>query len=501
MDLYVNDVTFSRMENNLKKLNKKGKFTLKLICQDIRYGYSKRSYDVNYNDVLLNQSQKDAINQSLYSKDFFLIHGPFGTGKTQTLTELIYQEAKKGNKVLATAESNAAVDNIVEKLVKINDLDITRLGPPQKVSKDIIGQTVLCKLEEHESYSKIKRINKELDELNEQLKEIKSKPKSKVRKNFLRSEIRRRKEVIRKTEKIIIGDIIEKSQVILTTNSSAALDEISDIEFDVAIIDEASQTTIPSILIPIAKAKRFILAGDHKQLPPTVLKAKELENTLFKKFIEKYPSKKQVLNIQYRMNEKLMKFPNSEFYNNELICYEKVKNRSIGINRKDLDIDSPLVFIDTCNHQECHETKLKYSKSYINTLEAKLVLKIVNDYLDLGIGQEDIGVISPYSDQVNLIANETDVEVKTVDGFQGREKEIIIISTVRSNENGKIGFLKDLRRLNVAITRAMTKLIIIGDSKTLKHNNTYKRLIDNCRTDNDIIEFKGELEDLEREQK
>ena len=496
MDLIVNDVTFARMENNLKNLNEQGKSVIKLICQDIRYGYSKKDVDLNYKNIRLNPSQKESIIQSLYTKDFFLIHGPFGTGKTETLIELIYQEVKKDNKVLVTAESNIAVDNIVERLSKINDLNIVRFGHPQKVSKDIESQTLMSKLENHDLYSKIERFNKEVERLSNELDKIKS--KSKNRKNFLRKEIRKYNGYIRKTEKIIMEDIIKESQVILTTNSSAARDELSDIEFDVAIIDEASQTTIPSILIPIAKAKRFILAGDHKQLPPVVSSdsAKELKETLFEKFIEKYPSKKQLLNVQYRMNEKLMKFPNSEFYNGELICDEKVKDSSIDIVREDLDIDSPLVFIDTSNHPKRQETKLKYSKSYNNMLEAKLALKIVNDYLDLGFDEEDIGVISPYSDQVNMISNETDVEVKTVDGFQGGEKEIIIISTVRSNEKGKLGFLEDLRRLNVAITRAMKKLIIIGDIETLNHNDTYKRLIEDCRSENTVIEFKGEMEEL-----
>lgn len=499
MDLIVNDVTFARMENNLKNLNEQGKDVIKLICQNIKYGYSKKEDNLNYSDIRLNNSQKEAINQSLYTKDFFLIHGPFGTGKTDTLVELIYQEVKKGNKVLAAAESNIAVDNIVERLAKVNDLDITRLGHPQNISKDIKSQTVMCKLEKHESYPKIERINEDMDRLSKELDEIKSKSKSKTRKHFLINEIRRNKKIIRKTEKIIIEDIINRSQVILTTNSSAARDELSDIEFDVAIIDEASQTTIPSILIPIAKAKRFILAGDHKQLPPVVSSdsAKELKETLFEKFIEKYPSKKQLLNVQYRMNEKLMKFPNSEFYNGELICDDEVKDYSIDIVREDLDIDSPLVFIDTSNHPKHQETKSKYSKSYTNRLEAKLALKIVNDYLELGFDEEDIGIISPYSDQVNIISNETNVEVKTVDGFQGGEKEIIIMSTVRSNKKGKLGFLEDLRRLNVAITRAMKKLIIIGDIETLSHNDTYKRLIDDCRSENIVIEFKSELGELE----
>ena len=297
IDLSVNDVTFSRMEKNLKEIlvqsDNPGRLALKLVLENFKPMQPIGSYRVNYGDYSLNQFQKNAIDQSLNTRDFFLIHGPFGTGKTKTLVELIYQEVKKGNKVLATAESNAAVDNIVERLVKRNNLNVTRLGHPQKVSEEIMSHTVIGKFEKHESFSRIVRTKKELDRLFDQLNKIKGTSHSKSRQHFLMSEIQKYKSILHKTEGIIIEDIINESQVILTTNSSAALDEISDIDFDVAIIDEASQTTIPSILIPIAKAKRFILAGDHKQLPPTVLSesAKELEITLFEKLIEKYPDK------------------------------------------------------------------------------------------------------------------------------------------------------------------------------------------------------------------
>ena len=208
MDLIVNDVTFTRMENNLKNLNERGEYVIKLISQNIRYGYSKKDVDLNYRDFRLNDSQKEAIIQSLYTKDFFLIHGPFGTGKTDTLVELIYQEVKNDNKVLATAESNIAVDNIVERLTNVNGLDITRLGNPQNVSKDIKSQTIICKLEKHDLYSKIERFNKEVERLSMELDDSKSKPKSNSRKNFLRKEIGKYNGYIRKTEKIIVEDII-----------------------------------------------------------------------------------------------------------------------------------------------------------------------------------------------------------------------------------------------------------------------------------------------------
>ena len=296
---------------------------------------------------------------------------------------------------------------------------------------------------------------------------------------------------IKRIENKMIRNIIEESDVILATNSSAALESIAKTKFDAAIIDEASQATIPSILIPIAKAHRFILAGDHKQLPPTIIsnRASELENTLFEALIRKYPHKSQLLNVQYRMNKLLMKFPNSEFYNNSLKSDSSVND----INIKDLigsDYDEEaLLFMDTSAIENNKETHLKDSKSIINKLEAEIAISVANDYITAGVSEEDIGIISPYADQVKIIQDETPVEVKTVDGFQGREKEIIIISTVRSNDNGNIGFLSDLRRLNVAITRAKRKLIIIGNRETLKNNPTYARLIDFVEDENLLIKI------------
>ena len=279
--------------------------------------------------------------------------------------------------------------------------------------------------------------------------------------------------------------------MILSTNSSAALESIARTKFDVAIIDEASQATIPSILIPIAKAHRFILAGDHKQLPPTIIseKAQPLEKTLFEELIRRYPFKSQLLNVQYRMNKMLMEFPNREFYNNNLKSDSSVDEITLedllGI---DYDED-PLLFIDTSNIDDYGESHLKDSKSIINKIEADIAVNLANDYLTAGVSEEDIGIISPYADQVKIIQDKTPVEVKTVDGFQGREKEIIIISTVRSNDNENIGFLKDLRRLNVAITRAKRKLIIIGHKDTLIGNPTYARLIKFAEDENLLIKI------------
>jgi predicted DNA helicase len=470
----------------------------------------KKSDEVylEYIDTSLNQSQKEAVKNALSSPDFYLIHGPFGTGKTRTLVELIYQELRQNNRVLATAESNTAVDNLLERLAKNDKIKITRLGHPQRVSKDNIKHTLAYKVNLHPLGANLESYYNIIDEYREEKKYYK-KPTPQYRRGLTDNQIKqyayknkssrgvdsktiqsmarwidydeKMNEIYDKVkvlENKIIKEIIDDSDVIVSTNSSAALDVISQYKFDVAIIDEASQTTIPSVLIPISKAHRFILAGDHKQLPPTIIStdAYELEDTLFESLIEKYPYKAKLLNIQYRMNKKLMNFPNGEFYDNLLETYSGISDITLN-DLADIDEERVLEFIDTHDMSDNRESHINDSKSYINRTEARICIELANDYISKGIRKDDIGIISPYADQVKLISEHVDVEVKSVDGFQGREKEIIIISTVRSNDNREIGFLNDLRRLNVAITRAKRKLIVVGNSATLNTNPTYKKFI------------------------
>lgn len=538
IDLYANDVTFRRMEENLVNLSIKGKDALE-------YSLHKRHPQEDDEDILnksltfkdksLNESQKKAIKRALASRNFFLIHGPFGTGKTRTLIELINQEYLLGSKILATAESNAAIDNILERLSKSSsEINLTRLGHPQRVDKENIKYTLAYKVENHPLNEKIEELREKIEKLSKKRDEY-TKPTPRYRRGYSDSEIFRlgvqrqggrgispstmnsmanwiekNKDVdelhnaIKDLENNTIHDIVDKSDVILSTNSSAALEAIEKTKFNIAIVDEASQATIPSVLIPIAKAQKFVLAGDHKQLPPTIIssKALELEDTLFEELINKYPDKSALLNTQYRMNQLLMEFPNSEFYNSKLDSAETVKDivitdiieenklsetEKVKIEDQLLSDKQPLIFVDTSEIDKNGEKKLKDSKSIINLAEAETTLEIVDFYQKLGIDDKDIGIISPYADQVSLIKNKTDIEVKTVDGFQGREKEIIIISTVRSNDKGKIGFLSDLRRLNVALTRAKRKLIIIGNKETLKTNPTYERLIEYANENKRIV--------------
>ena len=518
LDLYANDITFRRMEDNLNHLSLKGKNALEYILSERNPKKNGPVPYISYIDDSLNDSQKSAIENALSCENFYLIHGPFGTGKTRTLVELISQETRQDHKVLATAESNAAVDNILERLMENKKLNLTRLGHPQRVSKHNITQTLAYKVEKHKLNKKIKRIHAKIDNLIEK-RRVHTKPTPQYRRGLgdydilhfaskgkgtrgvsadkiksmakwieINQEIDEAHDEIKRIENRMIKNIIDESDVILATNSSAALESIARVKFDVVIVDEASQATIPSVLIPIAKAHRFILAGDHKQLPPTIIseRAGELEKTLFEELIKMYPYKSQLLNVQYRMNSLLMKFPNREFYNNGLKSASSVDEITINDILESGHDEEALLFIDTSDVDDNNERHLKDSKSIVNELEAEISVSIAQDYLDAGIDVDDIGIISPYADQVKIIQENTPVEVKTVDGFQGREKEIIIISTVRSNNNGNIGFLKDLRRLNVAITRAKRKLIIIGNKNTLKTNPTYARLI-NFVEDEDLL--------------
>lgn len=534
IDLYANDVTFRRMEENLLHLSTKGKNALEYSLKKRDPKESKKEKYIDFIDKSLNDSQKNAVKNAINTQNFFLIHGPFGTGKTRTLVELIQQEVRQNNKVLVTAESNGAVDNILDRLSKNEKLKITRLGHPQRVSKENITYSLAYKAENHQLTSKINKDYKRIEDMI-QSRDNFTKPTPQYRRGFSDSDIlfnaskgkggrgispskmesmaswllenEKIDEIhdkIKKLENKIVKDIINSSNVILSTNSTSAIEEIARTKFDVVIVDEATQSTIPSVLIPLAKARRFILAGDHKQLPPTIIskKAQFLENTLFEELIEKYPNKSALLNVQYRMNSFLMEFPNSEFYNGNLKSDLSVNNININeiitlndLNEnkleKDLHEDSkPLLFIDTSNLEENGEKHLKDSKSIINQSEANIASLIAKFYLKNGINTKDIGIISPYADQVNLIKDKTDVEVKSVDGFQGREKEVIIISTVRSNKNGNIGFLKDLRRLNVAITRAKRKLIVIGNKDTLNRNSTYSKLIKFCVKNDLLINFR-----------
>ncbi|HID66032.1 MAG TPA: IGHMBP2 family helicase [Aquificaceae bacterium] len=471
----------------------------------------------------LNEFQRKAVERALSSDKVFLIHGPPGTGKTTTLIECINQLVERGNRVLATADSNIAVDNIVERLIA-KGVKVVRVGNPARILKSIQKHTLDYLIELEPEFVKAKKFYKEIEKLREEQKKY-VKPEPRYRRGLSDEEILKRAKtgtpvrglnpkVIRSMSKWIkiqqrikeiyekakleehkaIKKILSKAEVICTTNSTAGSEFLQDFNFDVVIIDEATQSIEPSCLIPLVKGKKLIMAGDHKQLPPTVLSyeaREQLSYTLFERLLDIYGEEiYEVLRIQYRMNRKIMEFSNRMFYDGKLIAHESVANHTIEdfVEKDKLkNVLSPyrevmlpqnvIVFIDV----EGAEEQRRGSTSYYNEKEASICKEIVDSLMGIGLKAKDIGVISPYEDQVDLLEElfeNSEVEVKTVDGFQGREKEVIIISLVRANKEGDIGFLKDYRRLNVALTRARRKLIILGNGKTLSRDKVYRELIE-----------------------
>jgi predicted DNA helicase len=525
VDLYVNDITFKRM-NKALTLFEEGKTN---YPEEVVLGKGKNLLKVEEKEIKpfnenLNQYQLEAVKKALGSNPLFLIHGPPGTGKTTTLVEIIEQLVKNEKKqVLATADSNTAVDNLMERLIKRN-LDVVRVGHPARVSKELIEHSLDYKVQHHPRYKEIQEIEKKIDQIkeeqanylkptpqwrrglsdkqilelarqNKKTRGIKlSKIKSMAKWIELQNQIKNLIEEKKKIENQIVDEILKTADVVLATNSTAGNEFLENRTFEVLVLDEASQSTEPSALIPLIKAKKVIMAGDHKQLPPTVLHpdAKDLSYTMFERFIDLYPEANYMLRIQYRMNDLIKEFPSKEFYNGELISHDSVKDIKLSDIAKEksdnpaLD-DTPIVFIDTKG--KFMEKTRRGSFSKYNPEEAKFVKNLVEELKKMGIPSEDIGVITPYKDHEDYLKQLIpDVEVKTVDGFQGREKEVIIISLVRSNPQEEIGFLEDLRRLNVALTRAKRKLILVGDAKTLSSNEVYRRFIEFIKKKGKVLE-------------
>ena len=519
IDLFVNDITFKRMKKALESMEN-GQCEIE-NCEDLLIGKKEpKVIEVDEKSEILNESQNKALSKSINS-EVFLIHGPPGTGKTTTLAEVIKKHI--GKKLLVSADSNVAVDNLLEKL---RDYNVVRIGHPAKMDSKLMKYSLDVRIRRDKRYKEIEKIIKKIDDLKYLQDKKYKKPTPGRRRGLSDEEILKyakegrgargvMKEWMRemaewlkiqkninklydeknkKTEEIM-NDILENAEIIFATNSACGGEFLEERKFDVVFIDEAAQAMEPSTLIPFIKGKQIIFAGDHKQLPPTILSNDEgLKISMFERFSALYPNAVHTLEIQYRMNEKINNFPSCEFYECKVKTYEKIKNITI----KDLNIglselygaNEPVVFIDTCG--KFMEKNKKDSPSKYNPKEAEFVVTLVEELLNNGAKDEHIGVITPYKDHeefIKKILNQknpsqlhnfttSQLEIKSVDGFQGREKEIIILSLVRANEKEEIGFLSDIRRLNVAITRAKRKLVIIGDARTLSVNKTYKNLIE-----------------------
>ncbi len=441
----------------------------------------------------LNQSQNEALNKIRTAKDVAIVHGPPGTGKTTTLVQSILFLLKEEKQILVCAPSNAAVDLLVEKLDE-QGVNVVRVGHPARVTDKILSNTLDAKMARHDDFKNLKSLRRKADEYRTLA--------LKYKRNFGHEERQQRSMLLAESKKVrdeaehlefyIINGILSKAQVIASTLVGANNYNLKGMSFHSVFIDEAAQALEPASWIPLLKSQRVIFAGDHFQLPPTI-KSHEaakagLDETLFEKAIKRNTAD-VMLREQYRMHESIMNFSSRYFYKDQLIANEHVKGWKIFSD------DQTVEFIDTAGTGFFEQIEPE-TKSSFNKEEANLLFRHFEDYqqsMALHGGIEaisNIGIISPYKAQVSLLQDMFDeqygqspelaskVAINTVDSFQGQERDIIYISMVRSNEKGEIGFLSDTRRMNVAMTRARKKLVIIGDSATIGANPFYEKLLD-----------------------
>lgn len=427
----------------------------------------------------LNASQEKAVNEVLWAKDVAVVHGPPGTGKTTTLVEAIFETLRRESQVLVCAQSNMAVDWISEKLVD-RGINVLRIGNPTRVNDKMLSFTYERRFEAHPDYPQLWSIRKAIRELRQQRKHADS----------WHQKMDRLKSRATELELRIRSSLFGEARVIASTLTGAANRVLEGEKYSTLFIDEAAQALEAACWIAIRKAGRVVLAGDHCQLPPTVKSIMALKGglgkTLMERIVENKPETVTLLKMQYRMNEQIMKFSSEWFYHGMVESAPTVSHRGI------LDYDTPMMWIDTA---ECDGKEEFVGENFgrINRAEAEMTLQTLQQYLEK-IGKQrileesiDVGIISPYRAQVQLLRKELRkreffrpyrhlLTVNTVDGFQGQERDIILISLVRSNDGGDIGFLRDLRRMNVAITRARMKLIILGSSETMTSHPFYKKL-------------------------
>ena len=427
----------------------------------------------------LNATQEAAVNEVLWAKDVAVVHGPPGTGKTTTLVEAIYETLRRENQVLVCAQSNMAVDWISERLMD-RGVEVLRVGNPTRVNDKMLSQTYERRYEAHPDYPQLWAMRKTLREMRSAGRKSES----------LHQKIDRLKSRITELELRIHNALFAQARVISCTLAGRASRVLDGMKFATLFIDEAAQALEAACWIDIGKASRVIFAGDHQQLPPTVRCLEALKGglgkTLMERIVENNPQVVTLLKVQYRMNDDIMRFSSNWFYNGEVHSAPEVRHRGI------LDYDNAIMWVDT-SEVDGKEEFVGDSYGRINRSEAQLTIDTLKAFFEK-IGKErvlderiDVGIISPYRAQVQYLRRlirHNDyfkpmrglITVNTVDGFQGQERDIIVISLVRDNDEGNIGFLRDLRRMNVAITRARMKLIIMGNADTMTRHPFYNKL-------------------------
>ena len=487
VQLYFDDTSYKMMFAALRKV---------MLANNDRTAYLRDvllgNLPAGFRDLLpmrfpwLNASQENAVNRVLAAREVAIVHGPPGTGKTTTLVEAVFETLHRENQVLVCAQSNTAVDWISEKLLD-RGIPVLRIGNPTRVNDKMLAFTYERRFEAHEDYPELWSLRKAIRELQSRIRgngagkrEQLRHQLSKLRHRALELEIR------------IHDDLFREARVIASTLVGAANRLLEHRRFSSLFIDEAAQALEAACWIAISKADRVILAGDHCQLPPTIKCLEALRgglgDTLMEKVVRRKPETVSLLRMQYRMHEDIMAFPSHWFYHDRLLAAPEVRYRGI------LDYDNAITWIDTAA-LDFKEKNVADGTGRINLGEAELLIRHLRSYMER-IGEKrildehiDFGIISPYRAQVRYLRQllykepffrpfRSLLTVHTVDGFQGQERDVVFVSLVRANEEGQIGFLRDLRRMNVAITRARMKLVILGDAVTLTRHPFYKALYD-----------------------
>ena len=491
VQLFFDETSYRMMFDALERvINAKG--TRLAYLRDLFYG-RQRAETFTFEAMRfpwLNSSQERAVNDVLRAKDVRVLHGPPGTGKTTTLVEAINETLMRETQVLVCAQSNTAVDWISEKLVDCG-IPVLRIGNPTRVNDKMLSFTYERRFADHPDYPKLWQVRRDMREMRRRRRE---------KAEHFHQKLDRLKEVAVELEVRINNDIFGQVRVIASTLVGAANKLLDGKRFGTLFIDEAAQALEAACWIPIRRASRVIFAGDHCQLPPTVKSLEALKGglgkTLMERIVENKPECVSLLQVQYRMNDEIMQFSSDYFYHGQMKSAPEVAHRLVH------EGDAPILWFDTSTinlgedeHNNFREQFVGETFGRINKGEANLTLSLLQIYFQR-IGKQrilddriDVGIISPYRAQVQYLRRLLKkraffkpfrhlITVNTVDGFQGQERDIILISLVRANDAGQIGFLRDLRRMNVAITRARMKLFILGDATTMTRHPFYKRLLD-----------------------
>ncbi|KNE59561.1 hypothetical protein AMAG_03824 [Allomyces macrogynus ATCC 38327] len=490
----ANEITYNRLKDTLRDLEKviekNPERHIQVLMSQAPAGFSKPPAKLKLFNPDLNPSQVDAIKLCLSAQDVALIHGPPGTGKTQTVAELIRQLTARGERVLVCGPSNISVDNIVERLAKLK-LQMLRLGHPARVLPSVLAHSLDVRVRTCDEGQLVTDIIKEMDT---KLASV-TKTRNRQERRAIYQDVRELRKEMRVREKKVVQNLINGAKVVLTTLNGAGSNKLRGQAFDTVIIDECAQALEPECWIALLKGKKAVLAGDHLQLPPTV-KSKRTNHPLHRTLFERAhkllgPSAVRLLTVQYRMNQLIMAYPSTALYDGKLEAHASVRDHvlpDLPHVESTEDTQHVAVLYDTAGadmHESAGDTSTSVlnADSKCNEGEADLVAAYVRRLCAAGLAADEIAVITPYNAQVGLLKDRLHsefpaLEIGSVDGMQGREKEAVVLSLVRSNDQREIGFLGDERRLNVAMTRARRHLCVVCDSETVSVSPFCKGLVE-----------------------